>query len=80
MFPATDINGPNPPIISVALFAPSCAVAQAAKGLPGNPVVPALKAKVDEFSPVLPVVVNLRNNSLKDRHWSQIHTLIGRCI
>lgn len=52
----------------------------ASKGLPGNPVVPSLKAKVDEFSPVLPVVVNLRNNSLKDRHWSQIHHLIGFAI
>ena len=49
----------------------------ASKGLPGNPVVPALKAKVDEFSPVLPVVVNLRNTALKDRHWNTIHGLIG---
>lgn len=55
-------------------------VLQASKGLPGNPVVPNLKAKVDEFSPVLPVVVNLRNNSLKDRHWAQIHALIGFTI
>jgi len=52
----------------------------AGKGLPGNPVVPSLKAKVDEFSPVLPVVVNLRNESLKERHWNQIHSLIGFAI
>lgn len=52
----------------------------ASKGLPGNPVVPSLKARVDEFSPVLPVVVNLRNQSLKDRHWAHIHSLIGFAI
>jgi len=32
---------------------------------------------VDHFSPVLPVVVNLRNEGLQERHWEQIHGLIG---
>lgn len=32
---------------------------------------------VDNFSPVLPVVVNLRNQGLQGRHWDQIHELIG---
>jgi WD40 repeat protein len=32
MFTATDLSGPNPPIVSVALFAPGAAVAQASKG------------------------------------------------
>lgn len=32
---------------------------------------------VDHFSPVLPVVVNLRNKGLQGRHWDQIHELIG---
>lgn len=32
---------------------------------------------VDHFSPVLPVVVNLRNQGLQERHWEQIHELIG---
>lgn len=32
---------------------------------------------VDHFSPVLPVVVNLRNQGLQERHWGQIHELIG---
>lgn len=36
-----------------------------------------LKDDVDRFSPVLPVVVNLRNEGLQDRHWEQIHSLIG---
>ena len=50
------------------------------KGLPGNPVVPRLKESVDTFAPVLPVVVDLRNDSLKQRHWDQIHGLIGFTI
>ena len=50
---------------------------KATKGLPLNPKVPELKAKVEEFSPVLPVVRDLRNESMKDRHWEQIHSLIG---
>ena len=55
-------------------------VYQASKGLPNNPVVPKLKAGVDEFTPVLPVVVNLRNPSLQDRHWELIHDLTGITI
>jgi dynein heavy chain, axonemal len=50
---------------------------QAAKGLPGNAVAKQLKADVDTFAPVLPVVVNLRNDFLKDRHWQIIHDLVG---
>ena len=36
-----------------------------------------LQEDVDTFSPVLPVVVNLRNKGLQERHWDQIHSLIG---
>lgn len=32
---------------------------------------------MDHFSPVLPVVVNLRNQGLQARHWDQIHEMIG---
>lgn len=32
---------------------------------------------MDHFSPVLPVVVNLRNQGLQGRHWDQIHKMIG---
>ena len=52
-------------------------VFQATKGLPGNPVVPKLKASVDTFTPVLPVVVDLRNTALQERHWTAIHELVG---
>ncbi|CAM9316698.1 unnamed protein product, partial [Sphacelaria rigidula] len=36
-----------------------------------------LQEDVDTFSPVLPVVVNLRNKGLQERHWDQIQSLIG---
>ena len=47
------------------------------KNLPGNPVAPALKEQVDAWTPVLPLVTDLRNDSLQDRHWEQINNLIG---
>ena len=52
-------------------------VFQAQKGMPGNPVVPRLKDSVDTFTPLLPCVVNLRNNNLQERHWDEIHALLG---
>jgi len=50
---------------------------QAAKNLPGNPVVPKLKSSVTSFTPVLPVVVNLRDDTLQERHWKQIDDCVG---
>ena len=52
-------------------------VALTSKGLPLNKVVPKLKASVDEINPVLPIVTDLRNPTLKDRHWDKITTLVG---
>lgn len=49
----------------------------ASKGLPTNEVVPSLKESVDELNPVLPVVVDLRNPCLRERHWEMIRELIG---
>ncbi|CAN0189615.1 unnamed protein product, partial [Ectocarpus sp. 13 AM-2016] len=51
----------------VTLYQRTCH--QAVKGLPSNPVAKRLKDDVDNFSPVLPVVVNLRNQGLQGRHW-----------
>ena len=49
----------------------------ASKGLPNNDVVPFLKESIDELNPVLPVVVDLRNPALKDRHWDMLTELLG---
>eukprot|EP01035_Chromulina_nebulosa_P017367 gene17367-22915_t len=48
----------------------------ASKGLPTSKVVPRLKSSVEELNPVLPVVIDLRNPALKDRHWDKIYDLI----
>jgi dynein heavy chain len=52
-------------------------VFQAGKGLPNNKVVPKLKASVEEFNPVLPLVNDLGSPCLKPRHWEQITELTG---
>ena len=51
--------------------------ARAARNLPGNDAAPKLKEMVEKFRDTLPVVVNLRCESLKQRHWDRIHELVG---
>ncbi|KAF6103026.1 dynein axonemal heavy chain 6 [Phyllostomus discolor] len=51
-------------------------VTQLEKGLPPNNVVPQLKHKVEKMREMLPVIVDLRNPTLKTRHWTAIeHTV-----
>ncbi|XP_067943512.1 dynein axonemal heavy chain 6-like [Watersipora subatra] len=50
------------------------------KGLPTNDVVPILKQRVTDFKQGMPVIVSLRNPSLRARHWNEIEALIGRQI
>ncbi|KAI8909816.1 dynein heavy chain and region D6 of dynein motor-domain-containing protein [Gorgonomyces haynaldii] len=50
------------------------------KGLPPNEVVPKLKNVVDEFRAMYPTIVDLRNPSLKARHWDKIQDAIGKSI
>ena len=47
------------------------------KACPGIPSCRRLKDSVDTFTPLLPCVVNLRNNNLQERHWDEIHALLG---
>ena len=47
------------------------------KGLPTNKMVPKLKASIDQFNPLLPIITDLRNPTLKDRHWDKITALVG---
>ncbi|DAZ98018.1 TPA: hypothetical protein N0F65_004508 [Lagenidium giganteum] len=49
----------------------------AQKQLPGNEVADLLAEEVDKFKHVLPVVSDLRSPSLQDRHWAQIHQILG---
>ncbi|KAH9496161.1 Dynein heavy chain 6, axonemal [Bulinus truncatus] len=50
------------------------------KGLPHNQVVPKLKEKVLDFKQGMPVIVALRNPSLKPRHWDEIQKVINKVI
>eukprot|EP00063_Salmo_salar_P092130 XP_014066965.1 PREDICTED: dynein heavy chain 14, axonemal isoform X3 [Salmo salar] len=48
------------------------------KGLPENNIVPILKQKVMDFKLCLPIIVALRNPYLRQRHWEDIQSYIGR--
>jgi dynein heavy chain len=50
------------------------------KGLPPNKLVPKLRAAVDEYRLLLPVVSALRNKSLKERHWAKVFAAIGTTL
>ncbi|KAA0194622.1 Dynein heavy chain 6 axonemal [Fasciolopsis buskii] len=52
-------------------------VSQLEKGLPPNNVVPLLKERVDGMKEKMPAIMDLRNPTLKPRHWQQLEQLIG---
>ncbi len=47
------------------------------KGLPHNDMVPKLKEKILDFKKTLPIIIALRNQNLKKRHYTQLKMLIG---
>ena len=49
----------------------------ASKGLPNNKIVSILQQSVNEINPLLPIINDLRNNSLQPRHWNLINELVG---
>eukprot|EP01052_Picozoa_sp_SAG31_P002976 SAG31_NODE_109_length_24587_cov_111.480848_7_plen_3254_part_00 len=53
---------------------------QAERTLPANNVVPQLKTIVQTFKNTVPVIGDLRNDALKDRHWEKIERIIGNSI
>ncbi|KAH8862654.1 Dynein heavy chain 6, axonemal [Schistosoma japonicum] len=52
-------------------------VALMEKGLPPNTVVPLLKNKVEDMRVKLTTIMDLRNPSLKPRHWKMLEELVG---
>ncbi|RHY32534.1 hypothetical protein DYB32_002465 [Aphanomyces invadans] len=50
---------------------------QAQRALPQNEVAAVLVGQVEQFKLVLPVVNDLRGTFLQERHWNQIHTILG---
>uniref|UniRef100_G3T3T9 Dynein axonemal heavy chain 6 n=1 Tax=Loxodonta africana TaxID=9785 RepID=G3T3T9_LOXAF len=55
-------------------------VAQLEKGLPPNNVVPQLKHKVEKMKEKLPVIIDLRNPTLKPRHWAAIEQTVDATL
>ena len=51
-------------------------VYQLEKGLPPNNLVPILKSKVESMRSKMPVIQDLRNPSLKPRHWMKIEEIL----
>ena len=51
-------------------------VYQLEKGLPPNSLVPHLKSKVEAMREKMPVIQDLRNPSLKPRHWVKIEEIL----
>eukprot|EP00698_Gefionella_okellyi_P007651 TRINITY_DN186_c0_g4_i1.p1 TRINITY_DN186_c0_g4~~TRINITY_DN186_c0_g4_i1.p1 ORF type:complete len:3955 (+),score=1074.62 TRINITY_DN186_c0_g4_i1:43-11907(+) len=54
--------------------------AQCERALEGNHVVPLLKSQVTQFKNTMTVVLDLRNEALKPRHWTQIEFTINQKI
>jgi dynein heavy chain len=42
--------------------------------------VPKLKGKVSDFKKAMPIIIALRNPQLKQRHWNQLRSIIGRGV
>uniref|UniRef100_A0A286XH43 Dynein axonemal heavy chain 6 n=1 Tax=Cavia porcellus TaxID=10141 RepID=A0A286XH43_CAVPO len=55
-------------------------VTQLEKGLPPNNVVPQLKSNVEKMKEKLPVIIDLRNPTLKPRHWAAIEQTIDASL
>ncbi|XP_018593809.2 dynein heavy chain 6, axonemal [Scleropages formosus] len=55
-------------------------VSQLEKGLPPNSVVPRLKEQVESMKEKLPIITNLRNPSLKARHWDMLEQIVGASL
>uniref|UniRef100_A0A8D2JQJ9 Dynein axonemal heavy chain 6 n=1 Tax=Sciurus vulgaris TaxID=55149 RepID=A0A8D2JQJ9_SCIVU len=55
-------------------------VHQLEKGLPPNNVVPQLKSKVEKMKEKLPVIIDLRNPTLKPRHWAAIEQTVDASL
>lgn len=55
-------------------------VYQVEKGLPPNNLTPKLKQKVEDMRNKMPMITDLRNPSLKKRHWEVIYECLGYTV
>lgn len=56
------------------------AVSRMERGLTPNKIVPKLRAAVDEYRLLHPVVAAMRNAALKERHWAKVFASIGTVL
>uniref|UniRef100_A0A6Q2Z4C9 Dynein, axonemal, heavy chain 6 n=1 Tax=Esox lucius TaxID=8010 RepID=A0A6Q2Z4C9_ESOLU len=66
----------DPEVLAAQVNRYSKSVGQLEKGLPPNTVVPLLKGQVEGMRKKLPVITDLRNPSLKARHWDVLEALM----
>ncbi len=50
------------------------------RSIMANPVVKRLKNMVEELASTVPVLQNMRNQALKERHWKKIEIVISRRV
>jgi len=55
-------------------------VSKVQQSLPENPVVPLLTEKVEKWQIMLPILTDLKNPSLKTRHWRVLDNIIGKPV
>ncbi|KAI5628238.1 dynein heavy chain 6, axonemal isoform X2 [Silurus asotus] len=67
----------DPELLSAQVNKYSKYVNQLEKGLPPNSVVPHLKVGVNTMREKMPVITDLRNPCLKERHWSMLESIVG---
>nr|XP_006813236.1 PREDICTED: dynein heavy chain 6, axonemal [Saccoglossus kowalevskii] len=67
----------DPEQLTAQVLKYSKSVYQLEKGLPPNQVVPKLKERVESMREKLPMVTDLRNQFLKQRHWDMIENIFS---
>ncbi|KAM7079135.1 dynein axonemal heavy chain 6 [Molossus nigricans] len=70
----------NPEVLNSQVSKYTKFVNQLEKGLPPNNVVPQLKSKVEKMKEKLPVIIDLRNPTLKPRHWTAIEQTVDATL
>lgn len=74
--PQTPFDELVPDTVNTQVIKFAKSIYQLEKGLPPNAIVPTLKAKVEDMKDKMPVIQDLRNPSLKTRHWEQIEEIL----
>ncbi len=77
---ATSFNELDTDAIQARVTRASKTVFMLDKGLPGSPVVPVVRSKVDRIKAALPVAVDLHNPALEPRHWAKVKDTLGQDV